>query len=114
MAKEYSLKAFLLGIDDYSLIERYFNDRKIGGFSYTKDNKKKKNDVIEEITEKIEEILRKQPEQIQQEIERDFVAKKLHPLDLKNAFAEELNKMLEIFRKNGEKLEKLAKAAYTK
>ena len=48
------------------------------------------------------------------EIERDFVSKKLHPLDLKNAVAEELNKMLEIFRKNGEKLEKLAKAAYTK
>ena len=49
-----------------------------------------------------------------EEIERDFVEKKLHPLDLKNAFAEELNKMLEIFRKNGEKLEKLAKAAYDK
>lgn len=49
-----------------------------------------------------------------EEIEEDFVSKKLHPLDLKNAFAEELNKMLDIFRKNEKKLNEFARAAYSK
>jgi tyrosyl-tRNA synthetase len=46
------------------------------------------------------------------EIETFFVAKKLHPLDLKNAFAEELNKMLKVFRDEREKIEKIMKEAY--
>lgn len=47
-----------------------------------------------------------------EEIERDFKAKKLHPLDLKNAVAEEINNLLSIFRKNKKTLEKLSKDAY--
>lgn len=70
MAREYSEKAFILEIDDYSLVEEYFKNRNISGFSYTKDDKKKQ--VAEEMTAKIEAVLRKQPEQAQQEIERDF------------------------------------------
>lgn len=72
MAREYSEKAFILEIDDYSLVEEYFKNRNISGFSYTKDDKKKKKQVAEEMTAKIEAVLRKQPEQAQQEIERDF------------------------------------------
>ncbi len=72
MAREYSEKAFILEIDDYSLVEEYFKNRNIGGFSYTKDDKKKKRQVAEEMAAKIEVVLRKQPEQAQQEIERDF------------------------------------------
>ncbi len=45
-------------------------------------------------------------------IEKDFVAKKLHPLDLKNAIADELIKLLKPIQKNRKELEKLAKAAY--
>jgi tyrosyl-tRNA synthetase len=45
-------------------------------------------------------------------IERDFKDKKLHPLDLKNAFASEINNLLKVFGKNKLKLEKLAKEAY--
>jgi len=45
-----------------------------------------------------------------EEIERDFVKKKLHPLDLKNAIAKEISNLLgKIDRK---KLEKLSKKAY--
>jgi len=47
-----------------------------------------------------------------EEIEKDFIAKKLHPLDLKMAVALEINKLLSIFRKNKVTLEKLAKDAY--
>ena len=72
MAREYSEKAFILEIDDYSLVEEYFKNRNISGFSYTKDDKKKKKQVAEEMAAKIEAVLRKQPEQTQQEIERDF------------------------------------------
>ncbi len=46
------------------------------------------------------------------EIEKDFVAKKLHPLDLKNAVAKEISKMLELIQKNKKELENLAKEAY--
>ena len=46
------------------------------------------------------------------EIEKDFISKKLHPLDLKNAVAKEINSLLKIFRKNAVKLEKLSKKAY--
>jgi tyrosyl-tRNA synthetase len=44
-------------------------------------------------------------------IEKDFLAGKLHPLDLKNAVAQEINKMLEVFRKNKKELDKIAKDA---
>jgi tyrosyl-tRNA synthetase len=36
------------------------------------------------------------------EVEKDFAAKKLHPLDLKNAVAKEINILLETFRKDKE------------
>jgi len=44
------------------------------------------------------------------EIEKDFVAKKLHPQDLKNAVAEEINKMLN--KVNLTKLQELGEKAY--
>ena len=47
-----------------------------------------------------------------QAVEKDFIAKKLHPLDLKNSVAKEINKLLSIFQKNKKSLEKLAKAGY--
>ncbi|MDO8460081.1 MAG: tyrosine--tRNA ligase [Nanoarchaeota archaeon] len=47
-----------------------------------------------------------------EDIEKDFISKKLHPLDLKNAVANELNKILKIFRDNKSKLDKFAKEAY--
>jgi tyrosyl-tRNA synthetase len=46
------------------------------------------------------------------DIEKDFKEKKLHPLDLKNGTAEEINKILENFRNNS-KLKKLHKIAYS-
>ncbi len=45
-------------------------------------------------------------------IEKDFVAKKLHPLDLKNAVAREIVEMLKPIQKKFKDLEKLAKKAY--
>ena len=45
------------------------------------------------------------------EVEKDFIEKKLHPLDLKNETAIEINKLLEKFQSNKE-LKKLHKAAY--
>lgn len=47
-------------------------------------------------------------------IEKDFVGKKLHPLDLKNAVASEIAKILEPIEKERKALEKLANAAYPK
>ncbi len=47
-----------------------------------------------------------------EEIKRDFLDKKLHPLDLKNAVAKEINNMLKVFQKNKAELLKLAKDAY--
>ena len=47
-----------------------------------------------------------------EEVEKDFMAGKLHPLDLKNAVADEINKLLKIFQKNKKELENLAKEAY--
>lgn len=70
MAKEYSEKSFLLEIDDYSLIEQYLRARGITDFSYIKPATKKKN--TEETTALIEEVLRKQDDEHQQEIECDF------------------------------------------
>ncbi|MBU1136052.1 MAG: tyrosine--tRNA ligase [Nanoarchaeota archaeon] len=45
------------------------------------------------------------------EIEKDFKEKKLHPLDLKNAVAEEINSLLKNFRKD-KKLHEFHKLAY--
>lgn len=45
-------------------------------------------------------------------VEKDFTAKKLHPLDLKNAVAKEINILLKNFRENN-KLHKLHKEAYS-
>lgn len=47
------------------------------------------------------------------EIEAAYRQKKLHPLDLKTAVAQEINILLEPFRKNSKKLEKFAKEAYS-
>jgi len=46
-----------------------------------------------------------------EEMERDFVEKKLHPMDLKNAVAREINLLLESFRRDKEFCE-LHKRAY--
>jgi len=46
------------------------------------------------------------------EVEKDFAASKIHPLDLKNAVADEINDLLKPFRKNSKKLTELAKKAY--
>jgi tyrosyl-tRNA synthetase len=46
-----------------------------------------------------------------EEVEKDFISKKLHPLDLKNAVAGEINILLENFRKN-KILHELHKKAY--
>jgi len=45
-------------------------------------------------------------------IEKDFLAKKLHPMDLKLSLAKEINKLLEPIRKNKTELLKLSKEAY--
>ncbi len=47
-----------------------------------------------------------------EEAEKDFVDKKLHPLDLKNAVAKEINLLLENFRRD-KKLKELYKKAYS-
>lgn len=46
------------------------------------------------------------------ELKKDFVAKKLHPADLKRAVSREINNVLEPVRKKFEKKEKLLKEAY--
>lgn len=45
-------------------------------------------------------------------LEKDFVSKKLHPLDLKNAVAREINEILEPIRKD-KKIHELHKEAYS-
>ena len=47
-----------------------------------------------------------------EQLEKDYVAQKLFPLDLKNAVAEEINKLLKPFRDARAELVKLAKIAY--
>ncbi|OIO42168.1 tyrosine--tRNA ligase [Candidatus Pacearchaeota archaeon CG1_02_39_14] len=49
-----------------------------------------------------------------EEMEKDFISKKLHPLDLKNAVAKEINSLLAPIRKNKAKLQKLYNEAYQK
>jgi tyrosyl-tRNA synthetase len=46
------------------------------------------------------------------DVKKDFVAKKLHPLDLKNAVAKEISNLLKPIQKNKKNLEKFAKKAY--
>ena len=48
------------------------------------------------------------------EIEEAFINNKLHPLDLKEALAEEINKLLTIIRKNIKELQKSSDKAYPK
>jgi tyrosyl-tRNA synthetase len=48
------------------------------------------------------------------EVEKMFKEKKLHPLDLKKAVAEEINNLLEPIHKNKKILDKLAEKAYGK
>ena len=47
------------------------------------------------------------------QLEKDFKSKKLHPLDLKMAVADEINDLLKGFRKESKKLEKLSNEAYS-
>ena len=47
-----------------------------------------------------------------EDIEKDFVAKKLHPMDLKQAVAREINVLLDPIRKKFDKLKKLSDDAY--
>lgn len=49
-----------------------------------------------------------------EEIEQAYKTKKLHPLDLKNTVAKEINKLLAPFRKQKKEIEKIAKQAYPK
>jgi tyrosyl-tRNA synthetase len=47
-----------------------------------------------------------------EEIEKDFIDKKIHPLDLKNAVSEEIFKLLAPIREHKEELEKLSSLGY--
>jgi len=47
-----------------------------------------------------------------EEVEKDFINKKIHPLDLKEAVSKEINSLLNPIRKKIDKLNKLAKDAY--
>ena len=47
-----------------------------------------------------------------EELEKTFVKKELHPLDLKNCLAKEVNKLLTTVRKSKKELEILSKKAY--
>ena len=47
-----------------------------------------------------------------EDLEKMYANKELHPLDLKNALAKEVNNLLSIIRKNRKELEKLSKKAY--
>ncbi len=47
-----------------------------------------------------------------EEIEKAFISKKLHPQDLKNSVAKEINVLLVLFRKDKLELERLSQEAY--
>ncbi len=47
-----------------------------------------------------------------EELEKDFIDKKIHPLDLKNSVAKEISKMLKLIDKNRKELEKISQEAY--
>ena len=46
-------------------------------------------------------------------LEKAFIEKKIHPQDLKNAVAKEVNLLLKLFRDNKPRLEKLSREAYS-
>ena len=46
------------------------------------------------------------------EVEKDFLSKKLHPLDLKNSVAREINNLLKVVQRKKTELEKVAKEGY--
>ena len=48
-----------------------------------------------------------------EDVEKLFIQKKLHPLDLKNAVADEINSLLKVFRDNKKILQELAEKAYS-
>ena len=48
-----------------------------------------------------------------EDLEKDFAEKKLHPLDLKNTLAKEINILLKPIRAKQKELEKIAEAAYS-
>ncbi len=48
-----------------------------------------------------------------EELVKDYKSSKLHPLDIKMVVAQEINDLLEIFRKNKKMLEALASKAYS-
>ena len=47
-----------------------------------------------------------------EKLEKDYLNKKLHPMDLKNTVAEEVNKLLEQIRKKMKGKEELIKKAF--
>ena len=49
-----------------------------------------------------------------EELEKDFLSKKLHPMDLKNSVADEVNKFLEPIREKMKGREELLKLAFPK
>jgi tyrosyl-tRNA synthetase len=49
-----------------------------------------------------------------EDLEKDFVDKKLHPLDLKNAVANEISEILKVIQKEKKELEKLADKGWKK
>ncbi len=48
-----------------------------------------------------------------EKLEKDFIDKKIHPLDLKNSVAKEISKMLKLIDKNRKELEKISQEAYS-
>ncbi len=73
MASQYSMNGFIQSIDDYTYLEKYFQNRGIKDFTYTVGiEKKSRKKTSEEVLYAITEILSSQSEDIQQEIERDF------------------------------------------
>jgi tyrosyl-tRNA synthetase len=48
-----------------------------------------------------------------EDLERDYSANKIHPLDLKKGLAREINLLLKVFREKRESLKKLSKDAYS-
>lgn len=77
-------------------------------FTIKKDNKE------EFVVERAEKFGGNKRYSSYEEVEADFVAKRLHPLDLKNAVAREINKILNLIRREKKILEKLANEAYGK
>lgn len=73
MAKQYSINGFLHSINDYSLVQKYLEQHGIKEFTYTKPtDPKKRRASDEEAINSIIEVIQKQSEDTQQEIDRDF------------------------------------------